>query len=213
MKKIVLMFCAAAALLTGCQSGPAPKNVPPLVLKKGDAVRIVYSARQANPGIEVFLNKAALIIQRGLAETIGVKASIETEGQNPAFKGTTIYLGDTKAIRSIGIEPLKFENFNAVVAVCGSDIFIAGSDRHRFGSKGRVRHNSDCFLGTITGTIKFVEKYLNGRFLLPGDNGLDFVPAKTISLPGALKWDISPRIIMGAGRANGYIYDYASNTS
>jgi len=209
MKKLLLLLCGAALLLAGCQT--APKSVPPLVLKKSSAVRIVYPATHANPGIEVFLRKAAATIQRGLAETIGVKAAIEVEGKNTKFKGTTIYLGNTKAIQALGIKPLEFENFNAVIASCGNDIFIAGSDRQRFGKKGRVRHNSDCFLGTITGTIKFVEKYLNGRFLLPGDNGLDFVPAKSIVIPGNLKWNITPRIIMGAGRANGYIYDYSNS--
>ena len=63
------------------------------------------------------------------------------------------------------------------------DIFIAGCDRQRFGKEGRVRHNSDCVLGTITGTVKFVEEYLNGRFLIPGKNGTDFVKADFLAIP------------------------------
>lgn len=207
-KNLLLLLCGASLLLAGCLS--APRSVPPVVLTKSSSVRIVYASKQANPGIERFLNDAALMIQRGLAETIGVKAAIEKEGANPKFKGYTIYLGNTKAIRGIGIEPLKFENFNAVIATRGGDIFIAGSDRERFGRPVPVRRSSDCFIGTMTGAITFVEKYLNGRFLLPGDNGLDFIPAKEIVIPENLTSCITPRIIMGGGRANGYIYDYSN---
>ena len=209
MKKILFLLCAAALLLSGCRSS-APQNVPPIELRQNSAVRIVIPAEHANPGIEVFLKKAASVIQKGFTETLGVKVKVEVEGKNHAFKGTTIFLGNTKAIRGIGIEPLKFENFNAVIATRGGDIFIAGSDRERFGKKGRVRHNSQCVLGTITGTVRFVEKFLNGRFLLPGDNGLDFVKAKLLVIPENLTMHIKPQIIMGAGRANGYIYDYSN---
>ena len=115
MKKILFLICAAALLLSGCRSS-APQNVPPIELRQNSAVRIVIPAEHANPGIEVFLKKAASVIQKGFAETLGVKVKVEVEGKNHAFKGTTIFLGNTKAIRGIGIEPLKFENFNAVIA-------------------------------------------------------------------------------------------------
>ena len=208
MKKIALLLLGAALFLAGCQS--APESLPPIELKSTSAVRIVIPAEHANPGIDKFLKDGAALIQKGLAETLGIRAALEIEGQKHNFKGTTIFLGNTKAIRGIGIEPLKFENFNAVIATRGGDIFIAGSDRQRFGKQGRVRHNSDCVLGTITGTVKFVEEFLNGRFLLPGNNGLDFVKADYLAIPENLTRYITPNIIMGAGRANGYLYDYSN---
>ncbi|MBR7139467.1 MAG: DUF4838 domain-containing protein [Lentisphaeria bacterium] len=208
MKHFLLLVCAAALLLSGCRS--VPENVPPIELRSTSSVRIVIPAEHANPGIDRFLKDAAAVIQQGLAETLGIKAKVEIEGKSGAFKGTTIFLGNTRAIRGIGIEPLKFENFNAVIATRGGDIFIAGSDRQRFGKAGRVRHNSDCVLGTITGTVRFVEQFLNGRFLLPGVNGTDFVRSKMILIAENLTLHITPRIIMGAGRANGYIYDYSN---
>ena len=209
MKHFLLLVCTAALLLSGCRS--VPENVPPIELRSTSSVRIVIPAEHANPGIDKFLKDAAAVIQQGLAETLGIKAKVEIEGKSGAFKGTTIFLGNTRAIRGIGIEPLKFENFNAVIATRGGDIFIAGSDRQRFGKAGRVRHNSDCVLGTITGTVKFVEEYLNGRFLLPGKNGTDFVKADFLAIPENLTRYITPRIIMGGGRANGYIYDYSNS--
>ena len=208
MKHFLLLVCAAALLLSGCRS--VPENVPPIELRSTSSVRIVIPAEHANPGIDKFLKDAAAVIQQGLAETLGIKAKVEIEGKSGAFKGTTIFLGNTRAIRGIGIEPLKFENFNAVIATRGGDIFIAGSDRQRFGKAGRVRHNSDCVLGTITGTVRFVEQFLNGRFLLPGVNGTDFVKSKMILIAENLTLHITPRIIMGGGRANGYIYDYSN---
>ena len=209
MKKSLLMLCGAALLLAGCQS--APENIPAIELTSASAVRIVIPAEHANPGIDKFLKDGAAVIQKGLSETLGITANVEVEGKSHNFKGTSIFLGNTKAIRGIGIEPQNFENFNAVIATRGGDIFIAGNDRQRFGNKGRVRGNSDCILGTITGTVRFTEEFLNGRFLLPGDNGLDFVKAERLIIPEDLTKFITPRIIMGAGRANGYIYDYSNS--
>ena len=210
MKKLLFTLAGALLLLTGCQSAPDTTGAPPIELKKGSAVRIVIPAEHANPGIESFLRQCAGVIKRGLKETLDIDAPIEVEGKRFGFKGSTIFLGNTEAIRGIGFEPFKFENFDAVVATRGGDIFIAGSDRHAFGKDTPVRHKNDCFLGTVTGTVRFTEKFLNGRFLLPGPNGLDFEKSKSLLIPENLTWHISPRIILGTGRANELFYDYST---
>ncbi|MBR4673025.1 MAG: DUF4838 domain-containing protein [Victivallales bacterium] len=221
MKKHLLTLCSILLLMTACKSVPETKNLqtgklqtgslPFIELTKSSAVRIVIPAEHANPGIETFLQQCANVIRRGLKETLGIDAPVEVEGKRNAFEGHTFFLGNTQAIRSIGFEPATFENFDAVIATRGNDIFIAGNDRHRFGKPEAVRGSNQCVLGTVTGTVRFVEKYLNGRFLLPGSVGLDFEECAKLSVPANFTWRISPRIIMGGGRYNELFYDYSNS--
>ncbi|MBE6370535.1 MAG: DUF4838 domain-containing protein [Lentisphaerae bacterium] len=209
MKKLLFLL-GCALLLAGCRN--VPETASPIELKKDSSVRIVIPAEHATRGIEGFLRQCAGIVRRGLKETVGINASIEVEGRKSGFSGTTIYLGNTQAIRRIGIFPAEFQNFDAVIATRGNDIFIAGCDRHRFGKKVPVRHSSTCVLGTVTGTVRFTETFLNGRFLIPGPNGLDFQACKSVSVPGGLTWKITPRLIMGSGRFSEVFYDYSNSS-
>ncbi|MBQ7696920.1 MAG: DUF4838 domain-containing protein [Lentisphaeria bacterium] len=207
MKKLLFVFCGVL-LLAGCRS--VPEKASPIELKSTSSVRIVIPAEHANPGIETFLRQCAGVIRRGLKETLNIDAPVEIEGKRQNFAGHTIFLGRTKAILNIGLDPVGFEERGAVVASRGGNIFIAGLDRQRYGLPGRVRNPLECILGTVTGTIRFTERFLNGRFLLPGPNGLDFVKCASVVVPGNLTWRITPRIIMGSGRRNELFYDYSS---
>ncbi len=207
MKKLLFIFCGGL-LLAGCRS--VPEKAAPIELKSTSSVRIVIPAGHANPGIETFLRQCAGVIRQGLKETLSIDAPVEIEGQRREFDGHTIFLGRTKAIRDIGLDPAGFGERGAVVASRGGDIFIAGLDRQRYGKPGRVRDHTECVLGTVTGTVRFTERFLNGRFLLPGPNGLDFVKSASVVVPGDLVWRITPRIIMGSGRRNELFYDYSN---
>ena len=116
MKKLLFLFCGVL-LLAGCRS--VPENLPPIELKSTSSVRIVIPAEHANPGIDVFLRQCADVIRRGLKETLNIDAPVEIEGKRRAFAGHTIFLGRTKAIRNIGLDPAKFEERGAVVASLG----------------------------------------------------------------------------------------------
>ena len=108
-------------MLAGCRS--VPRDVPPIELKKGSTVRIVLPAEE-----NAQLQKAAVLIQKRL-ERSGVKTVVEAEGRRYAFKGTTVFLGNTRAFRGIGFDPGEMKSFHAVIATRGGDIFIAGRDR------------------------------------------------------------------------------------
>ena len=207
MKKLLCLFCGLL-LLAGYRIGA--ESISPIELNSSCSVRIVIPSEHANQGIEPFLRQCADLIRRGLAETLNVDATVEVEGKERSFEGHTIFLGRTEAIRKIGLDPVGFEERGAVVASREGNIFIAGLDCQRFGRPGPVRGSADCVLGTVTGTVCFVERFLNGRFLLPGPNGLDFVKSASVMIPENLTWRITPRIVMGAGRNNELFYDYSS---
>lgn len=207
MKKLLFLFCGLL-LLAGFRS--RAENVSPIELNGTSSVRIVIPAEHANPGIETFLRQCAGVIRRGLKETLNIDAPVEIEGKERPFEGHTIFLGRTEAIRKIGLDPAGFEERGAVVASREGNIFIAGLDCQRYGKPGPVRGSGECVLGTVTGTIRFVERFLNGRFLFPGPNGLDFVKSASVVIPDNLTCHITPRIVVGGGRSNELFYDYSS---
>lgn len=172
----MFFFAAALCVLAGCRS--VPRDVPPVELKPGSTVRIVVPAKQPLP-------EAAALIRKGLEGTIGVNAVVESEGQRHGFngfKGTTFFLGDTKAIRGIGFEPRKIDKFHAVIVTCGGDIFIAGSDRDLAGKKN--------FHGTFAGTVYFAEKYLGGKSLLPDGSRAGFAKKELLIIPENLSFQV-----------------------
>ena len=171
MRKLFIFAAAALCTLAGCRS--VPRDVPPIELKPGSAVRIAVPAKQD-------LTEAAALIRKGFAETIGIDAVIEPEGKRHGFKGTTIFLGSTKALSGIGFEPQKIKNFHAVIVTCGGDIFIAGSD-----TPGKEK-----FHGTFAGVVYFAEKYLGGKFLRPNASKAAFAKKDLLIIPENFSYQV-----------------------
>ena len=143
--------------------------------------------------------------------TLGFKPAVIKENAYAEDGKPAIFLGNSKAIQAIGIQPSTFENFNCVIATRGKRIFIAGNDRDRFGRKNVGRRFQEAILGSVKAGVVFMEDYMKVRFLLPCEVGTDYVSMEAISVPNDMTRNIVPKLIFATGRFSSMLYQYSNN--
>ena len=217
MKKVFFALCALI-LLCGCagrneKCRPAVFHTPKEVLNitKSTKYQIIYPDLPANsPRIAIY-TRAANMLRQALKEGVGVEAPIRMESK--ALKGCkAIYLGDTKAARAVGIKVADHPNFGFVIKEKEGNIYIAGMDKTRLNMAEKRGLSWQYFiLGTVNGCVKFAEKYLQTRFLFPGEQGIDYVAnAGKFSIPANLNEVCVPQLVF-ASHTPEMFYSYSNN--
>ena len=202
---VVLFFLSCSFVLVGQQSDS-------LAISRDSGLSIVVPVRfSEDNNVQRMMDGFAKDLQKAFVETLGFKPAIVKEDQFKDDGKPALFLGNTAAIQAIGIKPTTFENFNGVIATRGKHIFIAGNDRDRFGRLNVGKRFQDCILGTVKAGVVFMEDYMNVRFLLPGSAGTDYLAAESISIPGNLTRDITPKLIFATGRNSTMLYQYSNN--
>ena len=210
MKK--LLFAAAAILMVcGCTVGKSPAcPQSKLVITGKSNYQIVLPDLGKKDPILNHLNTGAKMIQSALKEGLGLNVPVVSESK--AVQGVkAIYIGDTKAARSLGIDTAKHSSFGFTLAEKDGNIFIAGLDKHQFGKTGSSQRDWRYFiLGSINGCVKFAEKYLDTRFLYPGKNGIDYAKLVRVEIPAGMREVCSPKLIFTT-RSREMLYSYSNN--
>lgn len=210
MKK--LLFAAAAFLLVcGCTVGKGKASeAPKLVITSSSKYQIVVPDLPQKSSLRRILTTGAKMLQGAFKEGMGLNVAIVPESKAAAGI-KSIYIGDTKAARAIGINAAAHSSFGYTLAENNGDIFIAGIDKTRFGEPdNRYRDWNNFILGSINGCVKFAEKYLNTRFLYPGANGIDYAKLAKVEIPVGLREVNSPKLIF-ATRSREMFYSYSNN--
>ncbi len=203
---------AAAALLFVCGCSTVKKDVPTgkLVITSTSRYQIVIPDAKPKASIPVFLTQSAKVLQTALKEGLNLNVPIVVESK-AAKELKAIYIGDTKAARAIGIDASAHSSFGFTIAENNGNIFIAGVDKTRFGEPDNRRRGwTNFILGSVNGSVKFAEKYLNTRFLYPGKNGIDYAKLTKVEIPAGLRAVCSPKLIF-ATRAREMFYSYSNN--
>ena len=194
-----------------CQEPVIPASQGKLTICGKSRYQIVYPDLPKDaPRIAIYA-KAAAMLRQALYEGVGIAAPIRSESK--ALTGyKNIYLGDTKAARAAGIKVENHPNFGFIIKEKDGNIFIAGQDKTRLNMVEKKRLSWHYYiLGTVNGCVKFAEKYLNTRFLYPGDNGIDYASkVKSFSIPAGLHEVCVPKLVF-ASHTPDMFYSYSNN--
>lgn len=203
-RKVLVVLSCVIMLLCGLRAVGACE------IGADSQYEIVVPDSYSNAGVEPLLRMVATELATAFRETLGMKPTIVHE--KDAKAPHRIYLGDTAAIRAIGIKPADFQNYDCVIAERKGNIFLAGNDHERFGSKTPTNNQYRYILGTVKAVVIFMEDYLDTRFLMPGSGGIDYATQKTVvSIPDGLTRSIKPSLVFATGRHYGLLYDYSTN--
>jgi len=217
MKKIFLAL-AAMIFVCGCAEKCTRSSLPQtpvansfLTITGKSKYQIIFPDLPANsPRIAIYA-RAANMLHQALKEGVGLAAPIRMESK--ALKGYKgIFIGDTKAARAAGINVQNHPNFGFVIKEKEGNIFIAGMDKTRLNQpEKRGLAWVYYILGSVNGCVKFAEKYLNTRFLYPGEKGIDYA-AKVgkFTIPVGLNEVCVPQLVF-ASHTPDMFYSYSNN--
>jgi hypothetical protein len=116
---------------------------------------------------------ASAELQRVIRESTGVTLPI---GSEPGPR--VIALGQTPTADGAGITAANLADDSFRIVTVGESIFIVGKDTSR--DEGFAGWQS---AGTLFGTYAFLERFLNVRWLLPGDVGEEIPHARQLVVP------------------------------
>ena len=138
--------------------------------------KIVIPEKSYDASVQRFLKEGALFLQNILARQ-GKKIPIVTAAKAvPGQKSIFIGFPDGK----------KYENFDGSIRFDKGDVYITGNDTHAKKQKGKNNSFRSYFLGSIKSLTRFMELYLNVRFLLPGVKGTVIVSGVLPRLPDSV---------------------------
>lgn len=152
-------------VLGGCAHLEQPSLT---VVEDRQSLYVIYHAPDAPASVQL----AAKELQRVIAIATGAKLPVVSEPASPM-----IALGDSAAARAAGIDPSGTLPDSFLIQTHDANVFIVGRD-----ADGRVE---DHYLsrGTLFGTYAFLERYLDVRWLLPGEWGEDIPRRDALRLP------------------------------
>ncbi|MBI4027552.1 MAG: DUF4838 domain-containing protein [Verrucomicrobia bacterium] len=147
------------------------------IAQNGQSQYRIYFETNAPSSIKL----AAQELQRGIEIAAGVKLPIVHGPARPM-----IALGDTAASRAAGISLKGLPDDAFVIQSREQNLFIAGKDdpdakitSQPGGAAGDIRVSH----GTLIGTYAFLEKFLDVRWLLPGEWGEDIPKRAKLRIP------------------------------
>lgn len=160
MKKIALVlagaFCVAFAARAELQIVKDSKSEYQVVLGR----KCSQITRAAAKDLILYLNKST-----------GVKLSLSPNGETDGKP--SIIVGNCAASRKAGIDVAKLPPEGFIIKTIGKNLYIVGRDTK--GSANSDHWYSAPQAGTWNGVSTFLQKYLNIRWFMPGDEG-EYVP-------------------------------------
>ncbi len=157
-------------------------------------------------GIGVELIRAVDVLKAALKEGAGLELKSTTA---KSFKGgRAIYIGEAAAKRA-GLVPPDMKDFSSVIAEKGGDIYVFGCDRAIHPGIGKnPRHMAP--VPTLKAIARFMEDYMDVRFLAPGDVGTDIPKIEKVEVPDGTFSRNDPRLEYSVAPHGTALYDYAS---
>lgn len=191
VKIIRVIIC----LLAVVSAGPAGE-LPVLENKRSD-YQIVLPDKGGDAVIEKAISESANVLQK-MFESNGCEVPVIGESRASREK-PGIYLGDTIAAKTAGLDVSKLPVWTYVWKAAGKNLIIAGRDWMAPGQ--RSGKDKACSLGTVKGLTDFMRMFCGTRFLAPGGLvGIEFLPISKIAIPDDLDLRKSPMVNYNIGR-------------
>ena len=204
MKKLLCMFLslsASAAVLVGGD----------FLADSGTEIQIVLPEKTQHEAIYRHLSAGAKRLATALGTAFGKQVPVVRESEVLSNR-KSIYIGDTAKARSLNLEPA--DGFNYCLAVDDDFVCIAGTDRARLSTVYNPQRapQEEFFLGSVRGIVEFTEKYLETRYLWPGETGTDYAVIPQLRVPEGVTHSNPPRYQFAGGGYPSFhdvCYDYA----
>ena len=148
-------------------------------------LQIVLPEELPHEAIRKHLQAGADRLASALKTAFGKTVPVVRESSaNPDRK--TIYIGNTAKSRTLKLQPA--DGFNYCLAVTEDYVCIAGTDRPRLQKVHNPQRpaQEDFFLGSLRGIIDFTEKFLDTRYLWPGEIGTDYAKLMVLRIPAGI---------------------------
>lgn len=164
--------------------------------------KIVLPEKTYDQSVYKFLGDAAEALQKSFADR-GIQLPVVRQ-EVPAPGQKSIFIGFP--------DGREYKYFEGSIKIANGDIYITGNDVHAKNRPGPRNSSRAYYLGSIKALTRFMEMYLNVRFVLPGKNGIATLPGQLPELPDQLDQTIRPALRFGTGRYSEMIYEYANNS-
>ena len=181
MKKLLLTIGVASGMMWTLLAGDVI-----IGLNGKTKHQIIVPDQYENPISQEAVERSAKLIQEAFAAN-AVTLDIAKESQKDKEKHG-IYLGTTKFAKENGVELSKLDGWQNIHKVAGKDIIIAGNDKPNpinAETKGAVIEKAH-YYATLHSTAEFLYRYAGARFLKPGNDGTEFLPMASVSVPDNL---------------------------
>ena len=197
MKKRTLFCLATVAALSFAQAVTLDANW-----------EIVVPSTSETSGLAHWLNRASKGVADAIKEATGLVLPVVTQH---ADGKPALFVGE-EAARAAGVMPERpLEGFSNMIVEKGGNLYLFGHDRalHKDTMSNTPKTAP---MPTIKALARFLETYLDVRFLAPGDIGMDVPKRESIVIPDGLCSREDPKLEYGpVPTAISPLYDYANN--
>ena len=169
---------------------------------------VVVPALTDKGGLPQSLFKVARSFTNAFHEATGASLPIVTAKTSGK---PSIFFGE-EAARAAGLLPERpLKDFDNVIAEKGGDLYLFGHDRAIH--KGKMSNTPKTTpMPTVKAVARFMETYMDVRFLLPGDIGMDVPACKGVEVPDGVFSREDPKLLHGPVATQlDPLYDYANN--
>jgi hypothetical protein len=163
----------SAAVVAGLGFGSQRSDAALQIVRAHASDYVIYYDTQAPPSVA----EAAVDLRDYIARATG--ASLPIVNTAPASATPFIALGDTRESRNAGISMDRMAADAFVIAPRSRNVFIAGPDS----GKGERLESGGTSAGTANGVYTFLERYVDVRWLMPGDAGADVPKQSDVFVP------------------------------
>ena len=159
--------------------------------------------------IDAALGQAAGVLAKSLKEGAGLDVKIVKAS---AFKGgKAIFLG-AAAAKGAGIDLAGYGNFDNMIAEKGGNVYLCGNDAPGLHPPKSGHLNwAYCKLPTVKALTRFMERYMDCRFVMPGETGLDVPKIAKVEVPDGLRSSEKPQFEASMARVANMMNDIANS--
>ncbi len=156
-----------------------------VIVEDGEARAVVVIADDASATARYAADEFVEHVERAT----GRRLTIATEGAVPASYAGRVFIGDTVAARQEGIAPDTLGGDVFVLRTRGTDLYVVGKEDQEVDPLDERQP----YGGTLFGVYELLERYLQVRWLWPGELGT-FVPSTDTVVLGPLDEVVAPAL-------------------
>ncbi len=164
MRILMKVLCVGCLLFRAYFPIPCMGQI--ILVEKGEPRAVVVKADHPSDTALYAIEELVQHVERAT----GVLLDVVPESETPTDVHTHVYIGETETARHNGIDVDQLPREAYVMRSIGNDLFIVGREN----DKNPLRQNNPD-VGTLFGVYEFIERFLEVRWLWPGELGT-YVP-------------------------------------
>ena len=157
--------------------------------------RIVVPARRADSAVWSALNESAEQFRGAVTERTGLR--LEVVASDDLVTGKAVYLG-ARFARAAGFDVSAFRDWENAIVEKDGGVYLFGQEEHAGCPDVRSVGWAHCVLPSVRALTRFMETFLDVRFVMPGVVGMEVRPG-TVVVPDGCNSRETPYLDYGAG--------------